>query len=33
MVNDNVNTTHASYGKISSAAPPRQVQLGLRFEF
>jgi hypothetical protein len=33
MVNANVTTTDAAYGKIGSAAPPRQVQLGMRFEF
>ena len=29
----NVVTSDAAYGKISSAGPPRQIQLGVRFEF
>ena len=29
----NVVTSDAAYGKISSAGPPRQIQLGIRFEF
>jgi hypothetical protein len=29
----NVVATDAAFGKISAAGPPRQVQLGLRFEF
>jgi hypothetical protein len=29
----NVVVTAADYGKISGAGPPRQVQLGMRFEF
>jgi hypothetical protein len=28
-----VVTSDAAYGKISSAGPPRQIQLGVRFEF
>jgi hypothetical protein len=29
----NVVTSDAAYGKISGAGPPRQIQLGVRFEF
>ena len=31
--NPTVNFNDGNYGRISSAGPPRQVQIGLRFEF
>ena len=31
--NPSVNTTDVNYGRIASAGPPRQVQIGLRLEF
>jgi hypothetical protein len=31
--NPSVNFNDANYGRIASAGPPRQVQIGLRFEF
>jgi hypothetical protein len=31
--NPNVNTTDTAYGRITAAGPPRQVQIGIRFEF